>query len=507
MCTFGMLPLIMYWAVNLGQVRAEEAYKPFLITVVSVWLLFHIFLPLLRSLAKTSLLMLLLIFVFFTYGHLAMVLPEGSLLAAPRLFIIYSLLFLSGTFLIFRTKLIPESVITYFQFLTMFLLIFNIVKILEFDPRYKVIDEIQPIAITGFATLNTLPDVYYIVLDAYARDDVLKEVYDLDNSDFINELRSRGFYIPDCAMSNYEHTMQTIPSVLNMNYLGSLGITDRDLSSFKSPIINLTLNNQVSKTFQAMGYQFVTARGWAAFNDITDSDIYLNYYYSIGEPDLLAEKTFGYNFWNTTLIHAYSDLSPDMVAKAAEANQPGHHVDLLNMGLEYEKSIFWYNQTKYVFQSLKELPQSSGGPYLVYAHINSPHGPYVFNQDGSFRFAPDLNYETTYYGETIQPLNEMVLDMIDTVIANSDIPPVIVLQADHGTHYFTNGINKHKILSAYYLPGDIDLIPYSTITPVNNFRLILHDYFDPSIILLPDVLYVMGEDGYQSIPASCNITP
>jgi len=165
------------------------------------------------------------------------------------------------------------------------------------------------------------------------------------------------------------------------------------------------------------------------------------------------------------------------------------------MGLEYERSVFWYNQTLFVFDSLEELPKKSDGPLLVYAHINAPHPPYVFDKEGHFRFTVDLSNRTTLYTDTLPYLNQRVLETIDAIIANSKTPPIIIIQADHGTHYFESGIQKHKILSAYYLPGNVDLQPYATITPVNNFRLILHDYFDPSIQLLPDTLYVKGENG------------
>ena len=37
------------------------------------------------------------------------------------------------------------------------------------------------------------PDVYYIILDSYAREDFLKAVYDYDNLEFIKALQDRGF--------------------------------------------------------------------------------------------------------------------------------------------------------------------------------------------------------------------------------------------------------------------------------------------------------------------------
>ncbi len=263
------------------------------------------------------------------------------------------------------------------------------------------------------------------------------------------------------------------------------------------------MNNQARYTFQKLGYKFVTTRGYGSFDDIQDSDIYLNYYYSQRKSDKLGEQFFDYLFLQTTLFRAvgeFSNSSPISTASATNAEQ----MVIDQNSLAYQESSFWFHQTNYVFDSLENLPESPEN-YFVYAHINAPHGPYVFNRDGSFRFEPDLSNEKTFYIDEIVYLNQRVLDLIDTLIKGSDTPPIIIVQADHGTHYFVDGINKQKILSAYYLPGSLSIKPYETITPVNNFRLVLHNYFDPSIQLLPDMLYVMQKEGYQAEPASCDL--
>jgi hypothetical protein len=501
----GLLPLIMFWANNLGQIRFSEVYNFFLIDLLVVFCLFNLLFLVVRSLPKVTLISVVLILLFFSYGHIDQVLPASSLFSGTNLFFFYILIFFVVTFLIFRAKRLAEGIFFFLSLAAVFLLVINFYQILRFDPRlFSKTKNETTISITS-SQAQSQPDVYYIVLDAYARDDELQETYGYDNSDFLKALRSRGFYIPECAQSNYEETQQTIPSVMNMEYLNALGIPDDNLDELSSPLIDLTLNNQVRQIFGSMGYTFVTARGWGAFNDITDSDVYLNYYDSIGQTDTLAADYFGYNFLNTTLIRAYSHFTRTAYSPQSGTSANENDVSRLNMGLEYEKSEFWYNQTLYVFESLEKLPDQAGGPYLVYAHINAPHGPYVFNRDGSFRFEPDLSNEESLYIDSIVYINQRVLHLIDTLIANSDTPPVIILQADHGTHYYDSGINKHKILSAYYLPGTVDIPPYATLTPVNDFRLVLHDYFDPSIQLLPDTLYVKGEEGYKPQPATCDL--
>ena len=67
------------------------------------------------------------------------------------------------------------------------------------------------------------PDVYYIILDAYSRDDILDEVYDYDNSSFLNELTNLGFYVARCSQSNYAQTQLSLASALNLDYISELG--------------------------------------------------------------------------------------------------------------------------------------------------------------------------------------------------------------------------------------------------------------------------------------------
>jgi len=68
------------------------------------------------------------------------------------------------------------------------------------------------------------PDIYYIVLDAYSREDVLAERFDFENAAFLDELRERGFYIAEQSSSNYLRTIFSITSTLNLNYLQNLDV-------------------------------------------------------------------------------------------------------------------------------------------------------------------------------------------------------------------------------------------------------------------------------------------
>ena len=94
---------------------------------------------------------------------------------------------------------------------------------------------------------------------------------------------------------------------------------------------------------------------------------------------------------------------------------------------------------------------------------------------------------------------------IDALIADSPSPPVIILQADHGTcaRYCSDLPvaeqeefirERMAILNAYYLPVGGKGRLYPTITPVNTFRVVFGTLFGEDLELLPDRQYISWLD-------------
>ena len=98
--------------------------------------------------------------------------------------------------------------------------------------------------------------------------------------------------------------------------------------------------------------------------------------------------------------------------------------------------------------------------------------------------------------------------MVKGIIENSDIPPIIILQGDHGPSHFDNA-SRMGILNAYYFP-DAKAGLYPLITPVNTFRLLFQTYFGEDLKLLEDVSYYSEyPEAYQFeiIPNPCQAKP
>ncbi|MHA2033630.1 MAG: hypothetical protein ACW99Q_30045, partial [Candidatus Kariarchaeaceae archaeon] len=57
---------------------------------------------------------------------------------------------------------------------------------------------------------QTKPNIYYIILDGYAREDILKNYYEFDNKDLIDYLTRNNFYIASQSYANYAHTIHSL---------------------------------------------------------------------------------------------------------------------------------------------------------------------------------------------------------------------------------------------------------------------------------------------------------
>lgn len=504
----GLFPLFSLWKNNLGQIQSSAAIKPLLFTVLLILVIYSLFLLLSRSPEKSAMFSLVVLIFIFSFGHVYNLLeqkPLGINIGYIKLFAIYLVLVAGLIFLVTRFKRIPDNVISFLNIVGAVLILFNLFPILRYEIGIRQAQdkaqETSTVTPDQQSQDDKYPDIFYIILDSYARADILKEVVGYDNSIFLQSLRERGFYIPECAYSNYPTTEHVVESVLNYEYPASLKIYSNNKGAVSPEYTRMVTQSKARAYFKQYGYQFVTGRAFSSSLDIQNSDVYLNYLEAQGKKDVLDQNTFLYLYLNTTVYRVLSELYQ---------NDPTQFAKLSNLipvktNANLEEASFWYNQNNFVFDSMEQLGKKDGH-YLVYAHIYSPHYPYVYSPTGAFRYVQpkDEQEEKSLYADAVTYLNQRVLALVDN-LQKSEVQPVIIIQGDHSIHGLTKQLNKHKILNAYYLPGKLITEPYATITPVNNFRLVIRNYFDPGVELLPDTLYVKWADSDQTVASSCGV--
>jgi hypothetical protein len=460
-----------------------------------------------RSAVKASLAAVAVFALFFSFGHVYNLVKDQPILGMSigfvKLLAVYGVVLISLLLLARWLKPLAPSSVAVLNGIMLFLMLFNIIPIASYAIQKGSALRRETQSSTAVEVSNAGPenlaDIYYIVLDAYSRQDLLLELMDYDNSAFINGLRERGFYVADCSNSNYSGTVLSMTSALNYAYLEDI---DAEADVNQSESFSL-INNRIRSDLKAYGYQFVTGRAFSSENDIPNSDIYLNVSADNGMQDKIAQSQFAHLYFETTLLRVPIELY--YLDPQRFDILPGWLV-LSDVGDDtYGYAAYWYHQTKYVFDAIEEFPQMEGN-YFVYAHINAPHGPYVFDESGNYRFSEDPEKNLTDYTDTITYLNKRVLELVDNLIEESIVPPLIILQSDHAAHEIATSYDKHKILNAYYFLPEMQANLYETITPVNTFRLILRDYFNQDIDLLPDKAFVKVLNEHEYYPSACDMS-
>jgi hypothetical protein len=167
-----------------------------------------------------------------------------------------------------------------------------------------------------------------------------------------------------------------------------------------------------------------------------------------------------------------------------------------------------------VFDNLINVAQLNRKPKFVFAHIMSPHPPFIFGPNGesvtlekrySKHDCQDLirpgrltlaEYQNGYRNQVLF-INKKIKKTVDDILSNSRRPPIILILGDHGPRSEavwndperTNMKECLANLSAYYLPGGGDKDLYPEITPVNIFAVIFNYYFGEKLDLLADRSY------------------
>ena len=258
-------------------------------------------------------------------------------------------------------------------------------------------------------------------------------------------------------------------SSLNMKYINYLSDTLGTESSDLTIPFEMVRNNKVSQFLKSRGYRYAFMTGGGGVAGSSDyADVYI-------AKSKLRLSDFAISLMQTT---AFAPLLNTILPLPRA---------------EHRDSIL------YAFDMLANIHKyCKKEPVFVYTHIVCPHPPYYFDRDGN----PPKG-EGTYIDQLIFA-NKKVKAAIDEILSESDVPPIIILQADEGPYPLTGTAwkfpweqaseaefrQKLGILNAYYFPDADKSVLYPSITPVNSFRLAFNLYFGTNYDLLPDESYL-----------------
>lgn len=498
---FALAPTLFLYSYNASKlpIAPSELLLPlfasFTVTLV-LWL--FLWLPL-GSSRRAALVVSLFLALFFTYGR---VLGAVGTSVPPQLlpFIAVGILLLGALFFGRRGQEFAGLTI-FLNLASLALVAINLVTGVPALLRSRTAS-LKATRTAATKQAAGTPDIYYVILDGYARADVLDSVYHCENSGFLSWLEQNGFRVAARSRSNYSQTYLSLASSLNMTYLDSVAGRLGPDSDNRSPLLHMIRDSRVVKELRQRGYTIASFVSGYTGTDLADADVHFGPRWALSE------------FQNVLISTTALPLFLDRVLKKSQFD------------LHRERILY----------SFKHLPDAARlkHPVFVFCHILSPHPPFVFGaqgektepqryftmtEGGSFQTVDEAKIRAEYvekYRAQLQFVNARAKTMIERVLAASPQPPVIILQADHGPGSVLNWddpepedlAERFAILNAYHIPGQSSIdnrqspihdsasahssivtrqspIPDS-ISPVNSFRLVFKQLFGSDYPLLPD---------------------
>ena len=549
------LPLALL-AFNVDQVEAYAVIRPIILVIIFSLLVFLLFWLIFKNWHKAGLGTTLILILFFSYGHIYNLLRDqviaGFEPGRHRVLIFAAgVILVGGLYLIWKIIRNPEKATPVLNVIAVAMLILPLYQIASF-----YLEDTTEISFASEIPINTsasiqdegLPDIYYIVLDSYARGDILESIYNHDNAQFINELNDLGFFVADQSRSNYSQTTLSLSSSLNMDYVQTFiePIDENNLD--KEPLRKAFKDSRVRDMLEAMGYATVAFDSTIRETQIKDADVFLSW-----NNNEQKDEDLGSTLTNIGAITPFEMIFIESSAGVILTNMASQCITLQDQAresggkLNEDRSLScrlagWMipqldypysnlrNNILYTFEELPNLGEENA-PRFVFVHMLSPHFPFVFGPNGEFSYqtrAFSLNegggfvgnrqtYMDGYTDELIY-VNKRLIETVEQIIANSETPPIIIVQADHGAH--ANMVpgepdplpvpfyeERFAILNAYYLSNcDAEQL-YAGISPVNTFRVIFNACFDQDFPILEDSSYFSSYSSpYKFIDVTQEIT-
>lgn len=471
-------PVLFLYAQNVDFTPLSDALLPMALAAGLSLLLLLLLIFDLRDREKAGLLVSLVVVLFFSYGHicgalagLGLTTGEASFGPDAVLIPLWGVFLGLGVYSLLRTRRDLHTLTSVLNVVAVCLVLISTGRILAYGLRtgawldQRGAENVETNAPESVEA-DTLPDIYYIILDAYASAETLQEIWDYDNHEFVDYLTERGFYVVPDAKTNHPVTFLSLASSLNMQYLNyladELGVDSTD----RRQAYQMTQDSEVVRFLRSRGYKFVHFQsGWGPTgkNPYADRDV------RCGNVSEFAQVLV-----RTTILRP-----------------------LANRFLQHDRR----SVVLCTFATLPEVQQTIEGPRFVFAHILVPHPPFLFGPDGEpVDTEPDFRPKDwgRYYLGQLEFVNKKVEVLVDKILSEAETPPIIILQADHGSRWFREewdpSVRPHRercgILNAYYLPRNGKEFLYDSITPVNTFRLIFNIYFDAGYDLLQDRTYL-----------------
>jgi hypothetical protein len=321
---------------------------------------------------------------------------------------------------------------------------------------------------------ETLPDVYLLLVEGYARWDVLLKVYSYNDVPVLESLQESGFRVESKAFSNYAWDLQSAASLLNMDYLDALMPADTPSDVSLDPVIHLYHNNRFFHVLQDAGYEIMA--------------------YSPGvqmlEPGPLVDRSLSPR--RTPFEFEVAFLQSTACKRLMELFNYARGRDPRAWQLGFRRA-----RVDYVFDSIGDVAaEEHATPRLVFAHIPIPEPPFMFERKGEWvdprtpktmeeRYLSQLHYTSKRMTHAVRQIEEKASRPAIVMLVSAQGPG---LHGDEEASEPAAAAEHFGVLLASEYPEELKAAPSreGSVSLVNVLRGLLNRVFDFGLPMLED---------------------
>ncbi len=305
--------------------------------------------------------------------------------------------------------------------------------------------QIETGGVQSAPTAPVRPHIVHIMLDGYARADVLAQDYGFDNSGFLAALAARGFKVATGATTPYNQTSLSLAATFQGGYVdpGQLGRLAENDVGLRRRLLNKVTDGPVHDVLQQQGYRFfATPVGLTGFYRYPDETMQLDIRPREGR------WTFEHALLYRRNIKSITPLTNFVTWR---------NLQRMNRDLRFS---FDYNR----FGAPIAAALAKGTPIHLFQHFLAPHPPFTItmNGDDTKQWLPVTEFIATGnavtldrperrqqyamgYLEKLRYTNRVLLEHIDRIIAAIPEPRVIIIQSDHGGSIHYNHDDRERV--------------------------------------------------------------
>ncbi len=278
-------PILLLLAVNYGEISTALSYRSLVLALAVAMVCTVLLRLLLKNWDKAAAIVSMGAVLFYSYGHLYAALETVHVLGVQLgrhryLLPLFGFAFCAAAYWIVRSKSDGRQLTAILAPFALSMLAFAgailLVRIARSRSAWNATIAAATSSLTVQAAGQTAapPDIYYIILDAYARADVMRDEVGYDNQPFLSWLERHGFFVANESNSNFMWTALSLSSSLNMRLVQDFRFP-MAAGSYPAIFADPIQHSLVRHELERSGYSVVALESGYLPTELSDADYYL----------------------------------------------------------------------------------------------------------------------------------------------------------------------------------------------------------------------------------------